>query len=303
MRSRFAAIVAALAFTASAAHAELYSMYTDNLAVKPGTGTSVASSLGIALNVANILTVPGPNNQPPTPPAGANGFISAGLTGSGVIDMNLDASNSGTLFINSSAFTLGNVSFSQSGNLFFFAPYSISVSLVGVGVSITAGPVAVVNGNFSITSATPGALVLNSGLLNYNVNIPSLGANAVGSLDLSTSPLTVDFASLGAVVLSGTADDDNGGNDDGVPDGSAHNLGGPGVTGNNPLDTDGAEVNISFTGVSIASTLALNPTTNLPLTIALNGGVRVSVPEAGSMTLVGLAGVAGLALIRRRRSV
>ncbi len=46
MRSRFAAIVAALAFTASAAHAELYSMYTNNLAVKPGTGTTSLACSG-----------------------------------------------------------------------------------------------------------------------------------------------------------------------------------------------------------------------------------------------------------------
>ena len=300
MLSRFNAIMAALvlAMGVGSAHAELYTMYTSDLAVKPGTGTTAASSFGINLNVAGLLGVPGPANQPP---ALTTGFISSALSGSGVVDMNLDASNSGTMNISGLKLSLANVSYVQTGTLLGFSPYTIDLKLNNVQIEINATGINVVNGAFSITSATVGSLALNGGSLDYILNIAALGVNETGSLALEgDDAVVVDFADLGSASIPGTADDDAGGSDSGTPDGTGHTDDLPGLTGISNIDTDGAEVNISFQGLTIASSLDLSGAA-LPITIGVNGGISVSVPEAGSMTLVGLAGVAGLAVVRMRR--
>jgi MYXO-CTERM domain-containing protein len=275
-------------------------MYSNNFpGTAPGTTTTQASSLGVQLTVQGLLGVPGPSAQPAAP----NGFISGAVAGTGTVDMNLDNTNSGTLFITGSSFTLANVAFSQSGTILGFFPYSIQLNLNNVQFAITAGPVAVTNGTFVINSSTVGSLSLNNGTLSGLLNVPTFGVNNQAfSIDLSTSPVNLDFASLGTSVIQGFADDDNGGTDNGVPDGSGHTANVAGLTGVNTLDTDGAEVRISLNGITINTSLAVNSTTTLPAVIGLSGTVAISVPEAGSMTLVGLAGVAGLALVRRRRS-
>jgi MYXO-CTERM domain-containing protein len=271
MRSSLRAIAAGLLALATSSQASVYSLATQDL----GAGTTQPSLFGLNLNVAGILGVPGPAAQPAPP----NGFISGALSGTAVADINLDGSNSGTLDILSSTFTLADTNYVQSGTIFGFSPYTINISLTGVQIQIVGGPLSVTNGNFSIDSSSVGSLSLNNGTLGYVINVAALGVNEIGSIDLAASPLTVDFSSLGTTVIAGTTDDDASG-----------------------FDAAGAEVNISFNGVSITSSLALNPTTNLPVTLNLTGGVSVSVPEAGTMTLVGLAGIAGLTLIRRRRS-
>ncbi len=299
MLSRFNAIMAALvlAMGVGSAQAEIYKVYTKDLAVKPGTGTVNNSSFGINLNVSGILAVPGPANQPP---ATTTGFISSSLSGSGEIDMNLNASNTGTLNVNSLKLKLADVSYVQSGNIFGFAPYNIDLKLKNVEIEINASNINVVNGVFSITSATVGTLQLNAGNLDYILSVSALGVNASGTLDLGADPLVVNFADLGTAVIPGTADDDAGGGDSGTPDGTGHTDNVPGLTGVSTIDNDGTEVNISFQGLTITSALDLSGTA-LPITIGVTGGVSVSVPEAGSMTLVGLAGVAGLAAVRMRR--
>jgi MYXO-CTERM domain-containing protein len=294
MRSRFAALVAALVLAVgTTAKAEVYTMYT---APTPDAA-SVASNLGLNLNISNLIVVPSGNAAGTV----SGGFIVGGLTGSTIVDMNLDASDSGTLYITSSSLSLSSLSVTQSGTLFGIFPYSISLTSTPIGVNLSAGPITVTNGNFSITSATPGSLALNSGSLNYNISIAALGINEVGSIDLGASPISVDFSSLGAVTIPGTADDSAAIGVDTV-NFDGHTLGGPGLTGTSVIDDDGSELTVDFSGITVASSLAINSSTNLPITITLTGGVRVGVPEAGSMTLVGLAGVAGLALIRRRRS-
>jgi MYXO-CTERM domain-containing protein len=300
MLSRFNAIMAALvlAMGVGSAQAEIYKVYTSDLAVKPGTGTTAASTFGINLNVSGILAVPGPANQPP---AVTTGFISSSLSGSGEIDMNLDATNSGTLNITGLKLALADVSFLQSGTVFGFSPYTVDLKLKNVQIEINATGINVVNGAFSITNATVGSLALNGGQLDYILSVAALGVNETGTLSLEgDDAVVVNFADLGTAVISGRADDDSSGNDSGTPDGTSHTDNIPGTTGVSLIDNDGTEVNVNFQGLTIASSLDLDGTA-LPITIGVTGGISVSVPEAGSMTLVGLAGVAGLAAVRMRR--
>jgi MYXO-CTERM domain-containing protein len=300
MLSRFNAIMAALvlAMGVGSAHAEIYEVFTKDLAVKPGTGTSLTSTFGINLNVSGILAVPGPANQPP---AITNGFITSTLSGSGEIDMNLDATNSGTLNVNGLKLTLADANFVQSGLVFGFSPYTVDLKLKNIQIEINASNINVVNGSFSITSATVGSLALNAGSLDYILSIAALGVNETGTLSLEgDDAIVIPFADLGSAVIPGTADDDAGGNDSGTPDGTGHTDNIPGLTGVSTIDSDGTEVNINFQGLTISSALDLDGTA-LPITIGVTGGISVSVPEAGSMTLVGLAGVAGLAAVRMRR--
>jgi hypothetical protein len=270
MRSRFAAIAAALVLSVStAAQAEIYTLYTS----PTPSASSVPSSLGVTISLlgglVNIAI-------PPT-----------AITGSTVVDMNLDSSDSGTLYVNSAALSLANT----AGNLnTILGP--VSYSLTGVGFSLSAGPVTVTNGNYSITSATAGSLVLNSG----TIALVALGQNI--NVDLNTSPLVLSFADLGSVVITGTADDSNliGGD---LVDANAHTLGGAGLTGLSSIDTDGSEIRINLAGASIVTTIS-----GLAATISLTGaGVSVGVPEAGTFVMMGIAAAGfGLVAARRRRS-
>lgn len=296
MRSRFSAIVAALALVVgTTAKAEVYQMYT----FPTPSAASSASTLGLNLNIANVLTVPSGNAAGTI----SGGFITGGLTGNATVDMNLDATDSGTLYITGSSLSLSPLNVTQSGTILGIFPYNIALTSGAIGVSVTAGPIAVTNGNFSITAATPGALSLNSGNLNYTLNIPALGVNnQIGVIDLTTSPIAVAFSSLGAVVIPGTADDSASIGVDQI-DSNGHTLGGPGITGTSTIDDDGSEVTINFSGISVASTI-VSGTLNLPVTVTLNGGIRVGVPEVGSVVMAGIVSTLGLGglVLRRRRS-
>lgn len=271
MRSRFGALVAALALlVGSTANAAIYSL--DTYPTYPIT----PSSLGLNLNISNLIVVPSGNATGTI----SGGFLVGDLTGSATADVSLDGTNSGLLDITGSSFTLSALSVTQSGTLFGIFPYSIALTSTAIGVELTGGPITVTNGTFSIDSLTPGSLALNSGSLNYNIVIAALGVNENGSIDLSSSPIAVSFSSLGAVTIPGTA---------------VVNV------------DESADVSIDFSGITVASDLALNESTNLPITITLTGGVNLhgiqTIPEAGSMILAGLATV-GMAsfVFRRRRS-
>jgi hypothetical protein len=270
MRSRFAAIVAALVLSVStAAQAEIYTLYTSPT---PSASTS-PSTLGVTISLLGGLV------SIAIPPVA--------ITGTAVIDMNLDSTDSGPLYVNSTALSLANA----AGNLnTILGP--VSYSLTGVGFSITAGPLTVTDGSFSITSATPGSLTLNTGL----ITLVALGQNL--NVDLSEEPLVLEFSSLGAIVISGRADDSNLVGSD-LVDANAHTLGAPGLTGLSEIDTDGSEIFINLAGASITTDIS-----GLEGTITLTGaGVSVGVPEAGTVLMMGMASsVVGLMVVRRRRN-
>ena len=292
MRIRFSAIAAALAlvFTATSVQAEIYTLYTKGAAIKPGTGTSQTSSLGIALSAfGGLINIPA-FGQPP---------ISSTLEGTVIIDMNLNASNTGTAYIVGSDLVLAPLSFNNGSG--------VSISSTPIHVTIKSdltpggpGAIPVTNGVFGITGTNVGTLALDSGTLTYSIVIPPV-VNEVGSFDFAVDPQVVKFTDLGTAVLGGTADHASTGFDTGTPDGTSHflpgNLNQPGITGLDPNDNDGAEFNLNFNGFSTTIT------GDIPIVIKLSGGVFVSVPEVGSITMMGLAGAGlGLVGVARRRA-
>ncbi|MBY0589659.1 hypothetical protein K2X85_21005 [bacterium] len=269
MRSRFAAIVAALALTVSSVHAELYSMYTNPNPAGPATPSTLGVTL-VTLGGAVVIAIP-----------------PAAVTGTAVIDMNLDASDSGQLYVTTSTLKLANVSGNIPtilGNVFY--------DLQNVGVSIVFGPTTVTNGAFSLTSATPGTLSLNSGIVVLNTPLGNF------NLNLNTDPVDLAFADLGNVIIGGRADDSSLVGSDKI-DSNPHTQGAAGLTGLSVIDDDGSEILVSWSGVGIATTIS-----GLPSTISLTGsGLYVGVPEASTVLMMGMASsVVGLMVVRRRRN-
>lgn len=214
------------------------------------------------------------------PDAGVAATIGpVGVSGSGNVTTNLDAGNSGTVQINGSTLNLAN-----------FGPQTITLgafggadaSLSNVAVNIVAGPVPVSGRNFSLNSSSPGSITVNSGSVILSNPTGLLGAFLPGgtSIDFSANPVSLPFSSLGAGTINGTTDDDTSG-----------------------LDPNGAEVNIP-----LDATIQVTSLGSLPVFARIFGNVNLgssvtAIPEAGSMVLLGLAGVAAFGFTRIRRSL
>lgn len=278
--------------SANLGRAEVYTMYTAGTPALYGTVTSNPSTLGLNINLAGLVTAMiTPVNYLPN--------------GTAIVDMNLDATNSGTMYINSTNITLAN--FMQNVSLGFLG--SVVATGNGIGVGVTAGPVTVTNGAFTITSATPGTLAINSGSIALVGTVLGNAVNA--TINFNTDPVSLDFSGLGGITIPGTADADGSGFDmDAPPPGTLAHLGyniaggvpNAGLTGFSNIDTDGAEVNLNYNSVSIATTI-ISGTLTLPTTISLVGGISVSVPEVGTLALGGIAAIGmGVVAVRRRRA-
>ncbi|MBX9653309.1 hypothetical protein K2Y11_06775 [bacterium] len=289
MRLSLKAVLSALALSvfAGSANAEIYTEYVKgtNLPLGTGTLTSSTSSLGLSINLAGI----------------ANAVITPVTTVPGsylIIDKNLDASGTGTLYFNGGQLTLNN--FVQNVSLGFLG--SVVATGNNVGFTFSGGPISVTNNNYSITNAVPGSLTINTGSISLVGTV--LGQAINTSLDFNTSPVVQAFSGLTAPI-PGRADADGTGTDldgAGLPHTGYNVLGGvpdPGLTGFSNIDTDGAETFINYNGFSIATTI-ISGTLTLPTTITITGSTTVSVPEVSSVALIG-ASVLGLGVIARRR--
>jgi hypothetical protein len=278
MVSRFMAVVAALALVVSSANAEIYTMFTAGTPTKPNSMvTPSTSGLGLNVNLAGLVNAVIP--------------LTALVPGSFVeVDMNLDASDSGTLHFVGGQLTL--VNFNYVIPLGFLG--SVTATGTGVGFNVVGGPITVTNGNYSITAANTGALNINAGTIGLVGTV--LGQNVNAALNFNTSPVSQPFSALGLIVIPGTVDDGAIGSD---ADNDAHNDNKPGLTGVSTIDTDGAEIFINYGGLAIATTIT-SGTLVLPSTITITGSATASVPEVGSMALIGFALVGGLLVARRR---
>jgi len=287
MRLSFKAVVSALALSVftSSANAEIYTEYVSgtNLPTGEGMVTPNSSGLGLAINLAGLTTA-----TIPTTTLIPGSFL--------IVDKNLDASGTGSLYFNGGNLQLQNFSYNIS--LGFLG----SVVATGTGVKFTfsGGPIAVTNNNFSITSANTGSLDINGGTISLVGTV--LGNPINTSLDFDASPVSQDFSGLTSPI-PGRADADGSGSDTDLGPHNGYNvLGGvpdPGLTGFSNIDTDGAETFINYNGFSIATTI-ISGSLTLPTTITITGSTTVSVPEVSSIALIG-ASVLGLGVIARRR--
>lgn len=259
MKLMLPAVLAMFALVAIPATAAPYE--TLNASGGIGGGSNVPSGLGINLTVVG--------NNVVIPVAAVTGFADASVS--------LDGANNGTASIFSSNLSLANTSGSIS--IPFLADLNFSLIGVGIDVSMTE---TVTGGNFTISSSTPGGLNLNSGTI--TVNGTALGNPVNEVIDLSTSPIGIAFADLGAATISGTADDSLAGDDTTNP---------------------GDEITIAWAGASSVFNVDLGGTT-LPIGVTLTGSglsigaVLVPEPTTG-LFLAAMLGGAG-AFTRRRRA-
>lgn len=286
-RIRFGAIAAAFAtiLSATTAKAEIYTEYVTGTNLPTGQGmiTPSPSNLGLAINLAGLANVVVPNTN-----AAPGSYL--------IIDKNLDATGSGTMYFSGGLITL--VDFNYTVPVGFLG--TLTVVGNGIGFTFSGGPITVTNNNFSITSATTGSLSINAGSIALSGTL--LGQPISTSLDFAADPVTQDFSGLTAPI-PGRADADQTGTDTDTQSHNGYNvLGGvpdPGLTGFSNIDTDGAETFINYNGFSIATTITSGSLT-LPTTITITGSTTVSVPEVSSIALIG-ASVVGLGVIARRR--
>ena len=262
MNSRFTAFVSALALVLSGTVAQAALV---TLSTSDLAGIGLPSSLGINLGTADgSLQIPPSLEDPDTGDLTLQ-FITGSLSGTVIADLNLDGTNSGTATIISSSLTLSplNYSIGQAG-IFLF-----EISSTPIDIALTATSLTVTNGLFSLDNTNGGSLALVGGTLFYNVDIPGLFTGS-GSQDFTASPTSVLFSAL-TTSLPGYA-----------------NISGP-----------DASLGVSFAGASSSVDLS-----GLSLVITLDGGLNTygaAIPEVGSTLLVGMASLAGLGFIARRR--
>jgi hypothetical protein len=269
-RCRWFALALLLFGLAEGSRAEIYTMYTNP---SPG-GPAVQSTLGVtitALGGAFVAPIP-----------------ATALTGRAIVDMNLDSTDSGVLYVKSSRFSLAN----SSGNLSTVLG-NVSYSLQNVSVSIDFGPIPVTNGSFSLDSNSVGRFSLSSGLVLLSTPL------GIFNLNFNQDPLPLDLRNLSSgVSVAGRADDSfSRGADTSSSD--PHSAGEAGLTGLSGIDDDGSEIFVNLASMSIATSIA-----GLPATISLTGsGLYVGVPEASTFLMMGMAClVGGLQVVRRRRN-
>lgn len=261
MRSSLKALLAALllAVVGSPANAAIYTLST---AEHPSASNLTLEIIVPALSASVAL---GP----------------LAVTGTANADISLDVSDTGTMQVNSSAFNLSNFG---PATLTLPSLGSIDVTTLGLGLSLTGGPVAVNANAFTIDSSTPGAISINQGTVVLNNPTGLIGILLPGgtTIDFSSSPSVINFSQLGTGTIAGTTDDDSG-----------------------LLDSDGAEINLP-----IDATVELTNLSGLQVLAHLYGSIGVGspfvVPEVSTMAMMSLAslGLAGFAGVRRlKRSV
>jgi len=225
-----------------------------------GGGSNVASGLGIDLTVVG--------NNVSIPAGAVTGFADAFVS--------LDGANNGTAGINSSDLTLANT----SGNINIPFVLNINFAFVGVKVDVQFSET-VTGGAFTISSATTGQLNLSDGQVQLVGT--ALGSNVNSAIDLSTDPIGLNFADLGAATINGTADDSLAGDDTTAP---------------------GEEITLDWAGATTVFNVEVSGTT-IPIVVALTGsglsiGQVVPEPTSGLFLASMLAGAGAVA--RRRRS-
>lgn len=213
------------------------------------------------------------------------GFVGSGIEdsigptpvhGTMVVDVNLDASDSGTFTINSTSLILDNIG-PETLNLGAFG--TVDIAMVGIEFSMAGGPITATNSNFSITTSTPGGFGFVDGFLvltNATGFLGSIAGPDPDDIDLLDDPAESDFADLVAPLV-GTIDLDSGLN-----------------------DADGAEVNLPLSvNIDLGSGLYLR--------VDAAFHVGTAIPEAGSMLLMGMGvigvvgAVGGRRVLRRSR--
>lgn len=242
--------------------------------------TPTTSNLGLVINLAGVATatIPLTDLLP-------DSYL--------IVDKNLDSSGSGYMYLNGGKLTIKDFSYS--------VPIGVLGTVIATGTnmsfSISGGPIAITNNDFQITSATPGQFVVYDGSLRIAGTL--LGQNLDATLNFLLDPVYQTFAWGLPTLIPGYADIDHSGSDkDSHPHTGSNPFGGvpdPGLTGFSNIDTDGAETFINYNGFAIPTTIQSGSLV-LPTTITFTGSASVSVPEVGSVLLIG-ASLGGLGLL------
>lgn len=205
--------------------------------------------------------------------------IGGAVTGGGVFDMILDGTNSGTIETISNSFAIQDGSVAFSG---FIVSGTATWQNLGFEISFLEN---VTNRNLAFTGTTPAGanftpagVDLNSGQLTLNL---TSGIVTMVTLDFTANPSLVAFSELGTNSVAAETDLDG--------------------SGSNPLGPE-----FDLPSLAFSTTFLLPPLTDAQ-TLAVSAKIFIgnSIPEFGSLGLASMAfaGMGGLALYRRRRTV
>lgn len=271
----------------SVLRAEIYTEYTKGTFAIPGSMvTPVTSNLGLVINLAGVATATIPLTE-----LMPNSYL--------IVDKNLDSSGSGYMYLNGGKLTVEDFSYSVPIGVLG----TVTATGTNMGFSISAGPIAITNNSFYITSWTTGRLTMIDGT--FRIAGSLLGQNINVTLNFLQNPIGQDFTGL-LTPIPGYADiNDLGSDTDLHPHVSPYVYGylpDVGLTGLSIVDTDGAETFINYNGFAIPTTI-ISGSLTLPMTITFTGSATVSVPEVSSVLLIS-ASLSGLCLlVARKRNV
>jgi len=196
------------------------------------------------------------------------------LSGTAVIDVNLDPTGSGTVQLISTDLVVSNI---PTTTITFGDLGTVDLTATGLTLDLNAGPLPVNNHNYLVNGGTPGSLDAVGGILNIS--------NATGSLaSLIPGGLIYNF---GAFPLSGPFYLDN-----------------PSVHGSVFTGPSGTTLNVGNPQFTLDSQLYYYryPILYLHYTLQVQL-VSAVVPELGSLVLMGMIGGIGMAIITYRRSL
>ncbi len=197
------------------------------------------------------------------------------VTGSAGVTVNLDGSGNGTLAFDSSSFSIADTAFTVDLSILFnpgnpSPATDLTISLVGVGLSITSSDIPVVGGAWSLDGDTPSAFVLslNQGQLLVSGDLLDLlGEDNPLAIDLAAEPVSVSLEDLLGFGIGGSASD------------TAVGIG------------------IPVVAIDIGAMLLDSPGI---LFLNLAGEINVAVPEPTTYAMLGM-GIVGLVAAGRRR--
>ena len=255
--NRFALVLFALIFSmmTSVASAEVITVATQGSTIQ--NGGSIQAYLGAPGQGGPLLAT----------------LSNLTLSGTAVINVDLDSTGSGTVQLISTDLVVSNI---PTTTITLGELGTVDLTATGLTLNLNAGPMSVSNNNYLVNGSTPGSLDAVGGTLDISNPTGTLASLFPGGIDYNFSafPLSGPFY-LDNPLVSGSIF--NG------PSGTVLNVGDPQFTIDSQLYT--------YTRYPIAY---LQYTLQVQL-------VGAAVPEMGSFMLIGLMGGIGMAVVAYRR--
>ena len=195
------------------------------------------------------------------------------LSGTAVINVNLDSTGSGTVQLISTDLVVSNI---PTTTITLGELGTVDLTATGLTIDMSTGIIPVSNNNYVVNESTPGTFTADGGILSISNPTGTLSSFFPGGLyynlyaDPFSGPFSADYPDLSGSVFNG-------------PNGAILNIGNPQFSIDNPLQN-----------YNLYTFAYLEYTFQVQL-------VSAAVPELGSLTLIGFMGGIGMSVVVYRR--